>query len=228
MIYDDFLLELNKTEFADSQELLFDRESFENYIFQIDNYLYSYFYDGKSLDNFAMLKSLASGKTIKEISNEYSLSQERIRQIVTKTISKINIAGIVERNKHLYSAFYLLCSIGSSELYSFLVYLISKQHVLVLILKKILLQKGFKQLLLFDKEKHITRELKPREKFAPDEEIKKVLKDYYFYSGMNAIQINAVATFLEDDYKSINRHNFSGKVTWNKIVDLLVQMKNEN
>lgn len=228
MIYDDFLLELNKTEFADSQKLLFDRESFENYIFQIDNCLYAYFSDERSLDKFIMLKSLASGKTIKEISNEHSLSQERIRQIVTKTISKINIAGIIERNKHLYTAFYLLCSIGSSELYSFLVYLISKHHVLVLILKKILLQKGFNQLLLFDKEKHIARDLKPREKFAPDKEIKRVLLKYYFHPGIKISDIDRIATFLEDDYKSINRHNFSGKVTWNKIVDLLLQMKNEN
>ena len=228
MVYSEFLLELDKSTKTDSSGFQIDEETFRGYISQINNFLFKYVKDKRLSTEFEMLKSLANRKTLEEVGKEYSLTRERIRQITSKVIAKINSEGIVERDDNLNSLFHFLCGIGNFELRHFMEFLINEHHALSFILKEPLKQKGFGHFFYQGKPNNSVVIKKPREKFAPDEEIEKVLRNYYFYSGMNAIQINAAATFLENDYKNKNSYRFSGKITWNKIVDLLVKMKNEN
>ncbi len=230
MIYEEFITLFNRSKQIDSGYMSVDMESFQFYLTKINCFLDKYFEEKRDLRCYELLKDRAQGKTFKELGDKYNLSRQRINQIVTSALSKLRSPLIVQGNSYLNGIFTLLCSIGETEIMKFIYYLISSKHVLLLIISDDL----FKKSLQFErvmKEVDIKRvkKSKPRQikkRFCDDEEIKKAARKFLrTHYGTNSLR--EIADYLMKDYNEENDYGFSGKVSWEMIMNVLYEMQDD-
>ena len=142
MLYKDFFLKLDNANKFNSEQISFNKESFARYISQIDKCLSCYFAKEKFYIEFEVLKGLQRGKTLEEMNFHSSLNLETIEKNINQIIVGFNSDEYIEKDNSLTNLFSILNSIEGSEIFLFFDYLISKKHVLIFLLEKMLKQKG--------------------------------------------------------------------------------------
>lgn len=214
MVHEEFLQLLSKVEGKESGS--YDIDAFDIYLDKINGFLDEFFSNPKYSKTYSMLKQKAEGLTLQDIGKEYGITRERVRQIIGKTISKMNNSSIVEGNPSLRNMFSFLCGIGESEINEFISFLKTKNHILLLIL-------GIKSGVKKPKPKQYKKkELKP---FASNREIQQALilfisEHTFFHTLIDIVNAFENETRKKDSY-------LSGRITWHKILTILIEM-NEN
>ena len=229
MVYEEFLSLLDRAKQLDSRETSVDSEAFPFYLAQIDSHLDAYFDSYINDRAYDILKSRSLGYTLEEIGNHYEITRERVRQIISNALTKLRDPKIVEGNVHLRSVFSLLCGIGEAEIIDFLYYLLPKKHILLLIIsddlykESINFEKRLKELEF--KERKKKERVAKRVKFSPDDEIKKALR--LFLKHRSFTSMTEIADEFVEEYQNGNKYQLTGKVTWNKAIELLYEMQHD-
>ena len=230
MIYDDFTLMLERAKKHECAGNSIDVDSFCFYIDKINGFLESYFESNDTERNYGILKGRASGASLEELGKRYGLSRQRTNQIIIATLSKLRSPHLVQGNVYLNNLFTFLCNIGEAEIMDFIYFLVPQKHVLLIIISGDL----FKKSLEFEKEfkSAKAKEEKPKKRretrviktpFCSEKEIKHVI-ERYLDKHRNLTTLNEIADGLMDDYGNQMICGLSGRITWDKIMDVLTEM----
>ena len=224
MVYEDFIQMINRAKKNDSRDASVDTEAFPLYLEQVDMYLDSYFQENNTKRNYEILKARAQGYTLEELGEKYGgVTRERMRQIIGSVLAKLRSPSIVQGNKHLRNLFSFLCGIGEVDIMGFIYYLFPKKHVLLLIISDDLFNKSIRfEKELRDVEVKAKRKKEMKKPFSSNEEIKEAIRKYFRYN--QAASFNEIADTI---MSNTNFYHFTGRVTWNKIMDVLFEMREE-
>ena len=151
------------------------------------------------------------------------VTRERIRQIIGSVLAKLRSPSIIQGNRHLRNLFSFLCSIGEADILGFIYFLFPIKHVLLLIISDDLFNKSLE----FEKELKgvkvkTTVKKKPKIPFSSNKEIKESIRKYFRYN--QASSLNEVADTI---LSNTNFYKFKGRITWNKIMDVLLEMSED-
>ena len=236
MIYDDFIALLKRAENS-NLNVITNSEEFSYYENQLDTYLDSYFNSCGQQRQYEILKARSLGYKLEEIGNRYKITRERVRQIIDNVLSKIRNPQIIEGNQHLRNLYSFLYGIGEYDIKSFIYYLFPKKHVVLLIISNDLYKKSLgyekeQKKIEIKKQKQTESkkraELRSQQKFAEKKEMIRLIKLCVINGDYEYATLGSIADSIMDDYTGKNRYQTSNRLTWSKLMEVIIEMQQKN